>query len=300
MVNAETVARIFREVCGEYHPEELEESKRFVLTVPFPDGGLFDSPNQVIKVPVFIRREEKAQYPEIRISPFITSPEKFYGYKYTRTVGVPPMEVPDVSYKRTRVDAKIVRSTFQVDIYATDEVELYRIRDTLKNRIHRFNYVETAPFIETEGWEEISENVYLNSDYNPDLLQLYKAYENGVRLKKVDNVEDVTGSWNLTDEGLYVHPYNDINKIEYWEITNGGLTLSDGNTIREKGIYQITTLQSRAFEEIDPLIVRWLFTFRINYLSTTEMDVGRTFGEVKANVQKIKKNLKRILKLLKK
>jgi hypothetical protein len=286
MVQAEVVARVFREVCGDYFPAEFQENKRFVLTVPFPEGGVYDDPDQIIRVPVFIRREEKAQYPEIRISPFITSPEKYHGYKYTRTVGVPPMEAADLLYKRTRVDAKIIRSTFQVDVYATDEVELYRIRDALKDRIHRFNYVETASFIEIEGWEEIADNVYLNEDYNPDLLQLYKVYEDGVRLTKTDDIENTVGSWNLTEEGLYVHPYDDINKIEYWEITNGGLTLSDGNTIRSKGIYNITTLQSRAFEEVDPLIVRWLFVFRVDYLSTTEMDVGRTFGKVNANAKK--------------
>lgn len=285
MVKAEIIARTFREICGDYFPEEIEEAKRFVLSVPFPPGGLYEEPDEIIRVPVFIRREEKAQYPEIRISPYVTSPESYYGYKYTRTPGEPPTEVSDRNYRRTRVDVKIIRSTFQVDIYATDEIDLYRIRDTLKERIHRFTYVETADFIETEGWEEIETGTYLNDAYTPDTVKLYKVYEDGIRLIKTENVLETVGSWNLTNEGLYVHPFEDINNIQYWEITNGGLVLSDGNTARSKGILNIKTIQSRAFEEIDPLILRWIFMFRVDYLSTTEMDVGRTFGKVSTNAK---------------
>lgn len=269
----EVVARTFREMCGDYFPAETEEAKRFVLTVP--DGYGTDDD---IRVPVFIRREEKAQYPEIRISPFITSPEEYYGFKHTYSPGVAPYENTDINYKRTRVDAKIVRTTFQVDIYATDEVDLYRIRDTLKDRIHKFNYVETAKFVESEGWEQDG-NIYVNSDYNTDIVELYKVYEDGTRLTKSTTL-DTAGTWNLTDDGLYVYPYDDINNVEYWEVTNGGLVLSDGNSIRSKGIFNVKTSLSKALEEVDPLIIRWIFQFKVDYLSTTTMDVGRTFKEV--------------------
>ena len=285
MVKPETVVRTFREVCGEFFPAEIEEAKRFVLSVP-------NDPDEDLKVPVLVRREEKAQYPEIRVSPFVTAPEILHVQKWTRSPGVAPFEVPELQYRRTRVDAKIIRATFQVDIYALDEIDIYRIRDALKKRIHRFRYLEAAPFIETVGWEEVldeddnSTGVYLNDGYNPQLLQLMKAYENGRRLTKTEDTENIVGSWNLTDEGLYVHPYEDINEVEYWEITNGGLALSDGDSMQTKGIFQIRTVQSRAFEELDPLILRWLFMFRVDYLSTETMDVGRTFGQVNANVEK--------------
>jgi len=283
----ERVARTFREMCGDFFPAQTDETKRFVLSVP-------NGSSSNIKVPVFIRRDIKAQYPEIRISPFVSTPEILHVQKWTRSPGVAPMEVPDVMYRRTRVDARVVRSTFQVDIFALDEVDIYRIREALRRRIHQFKYVESAPFVETQGWEEIldihgnSTGAYLNNDYNPDMLDLIKAYENGEKLVKTEDVENTIGSWNLTDEGLHVHPYEDINKIEYWEITNGGKVLSDGYSIQSKGIMNIRTIQSRAFEELDPLIIRWILMFRVDYLSTTKMDVGRTFGEVNANVKENK------------
>lgn len=273
-MKSEDVVRYFREVCGEYFPDATTENKRFLLTV--------DDNGTEIQVPIFVRRTEPAQYPQIRFSSFRAIPETYSTFAYTYSPGIPPYEDPNLKYKRARVDTVIHRAQLQVDIYTQDKLQVYRIRDALKQRIHKFAEAEVGNFTEWEWEQDVSPNdIYYNLNYNTN-IPITRAFEDGVPLVKSDDLS-VAGTWNLTDKGLFVNPYNDITQVNFWEITNGGYVFSDGVPIMGKGFMAIATIRSRPMDDTDPLINRWSFVYRIDYREDITMDVGRTFKELSIN-----------------
>jgi hypothetical protein len=283
-MKSEEVIRYFREMCGDFFPTETKEAKRFVLTVPDPNNTYGTDASTNMKVPVFVRRTEKATYPQIRIAQFLGNPEKFTSSAWTYSYGVPPNEIPTLKYRRARVDTIVHRAQIQVDAFSNDKIEVYRIRDELIARIHKFIYVEVAPFVEND-WAQDINNVYYNTGYNTS-FNIIKCYENDVLLSKTSDVENTQGSWNLTDEGLFVNPLEDINAITFYEITNGGNVFSDSTTARSKGFLNVKVIRSRPMDDINPLISRWIITFGVDYREDIVMDVGRTFGEVLVNDEK--------------
>ena len=277
-LNSAQFTRYFREILGDFFSAEMIEAKRFVLSVA--DNGM----GQPVDVPIFVRRKDKAQYPEIRMTPFFADPTLFPPKpNYSYSPGIPPMENPDIMYKRERVDSQVRRSQVQVDIYALDKMELYQIRDALIRRMHQFLYVEVAPFIIPEGWVEDANGVYSNSGYDTT-FNIIQAYEGNYNyLTKTADVETTVGSWNLTDEGLFVNPFNEISDVIFLDNTNEGKVFSDGSNIRQKGILIIKTIRSHAISDPNPLIERWSFMFRVDFIEEIPMGVGRTFKEVDVN-----------------
>jgi hypothetical protein len=274
-MKTEEVIRYFREMCGDFFPTETEEAKRFVLTVPYPTTT---NPNRTMKVPIFVERTEKATYPEIRIAQFLNNPEKYVSTAWTYSYGEPPYEDPNIKYKRARVDTITHRAQIQVDAFAKNKIEVYKIRDQLIERIHKFIYIQVAPFVERE-WTINTEDVYYNTGYNTS-FKIIKCYENDVLLTKTDDVATTPGSWTLTDQGLYVNPLENIDNVTFYENTNGGYVFSDNTTARSKGFLNVKVIRSRPMEDINPLISRWIITFGVSYREDIIMDVGRTFGEV--------------------
>jgi hypothetical protein len=275
-MKSEEVIRYFREACGDFHPEANEENKRFVLPVDInADGHIHD-------VPIFVRRTEGAEYPQVRLSTFRANGEQCVATAYTWSPGVPPYEDPNIEYRRARVDTKVHRAQLQVDIYSLDKLQTYRIRDELTKRIHKFFYVETASFVEFDWVQDISPTgLYYNTGYDTS-INIIAAYEGDSILTKSDDVT-TKGTWNLTDEGLFVNPLIDIDKIKFYEITNGGYVFNDGFTTQAKGFLAYDTIRSRPMEDENPLISRWTFTFRLDYREDIIMDVGRTFKELSVN-----------------
>ena len=271
-MKTEEVVRYFREACGDFHPEATEESGRFVLPVDINNSGVKTN------VPVFVRRTEPAQYPQIRFASFRAIGDEYVATTYSRSPGVAPFENPDIRYRRSRVDAKLHRAQLQVDIYTLDKLQTYRIRDVLTERLHKFFHLEEGNFVEFDWVQDISpNNIYYNTGYDTS-FKIIKACEGDRALIKSDDLS-VSGTWNLTDGGLFVNPFEDITKVNFWEITNGGYVFSDGLSVWSKGFFSLQTIRSRPMEDIDPLISRWTFTFRIDYREDIVMDVGRTFKE---------------------
>ena len=122
-MNSVEFIRYFREVLGDFFSAEIDEAKRFVLHVP--DNGLGDA----IDVPVFVRRQVEAQYPQIRMTAFPGDATTMTDISYSYSQGEAPYENPDIKYRRGRVDYQVRRSQVQIDIYSFDKLELYTIRD---------------------------------------------------------------------------------------------------------------------------------------------------------------------------
>ncbi len=261
------VVRYFREVLGDFHPEAITESGRFVLKV-----GSFG-------VPIFVERIEQATYPQIRLSSFLSNSEIYRTFTYTYTKGVAPNEDPNLNYKRSRIDSILHRTNIQVDIYGQNKIQVFQIRDALRDRIYRFFNIDIAFLTETEWIQQ--GNIYLSTNYSTK-DPILKVEEGTTHLTKSDDAS-ATGTWALTDAGLLVHPINDISQIRIAENENNGLAFSDGDCTREKGFMNLKVVRSRPMEDTNPLVQRWLYTFRIDYREDIEMGIGRSVNELDIN-----------------
>ena len=86
--------------------------------------------NSNIKVPNFLFKDGTAEYPEIRISPFLSDESTSH-----------PIRV-----RRYDLDAKVKyhRAIFQIDIYATNIVLLNKIYSAVRKRIDLFYDIDTV------------------------------------------------------------------------------------------------------------------------------------------------------------
>ena len=86
---------------------------------------IIEDQGEIVKVPNYLFKDNKAEYPEIRISPFIRDEEVAH-------------PIRDRSCNR---DDKIkhYRAIFQIDIYATNVVIAYKLYDAVSSRVDLFN-----------------------------------------------------------------------------------------------------------------------------------------------------------------
>ena len=205
---------IIRQVIGH------EESDGFYTYVNYN--------NDIIKVPNFLFKDAPAEYPEIRISPFlkdetISNIVQHRGYNYNN--------------KQT-----INRAEFQIDIYATNIAQVNQIYDEVFNRIDLARDIEHIKYGYDTEFIEVEPNFYVNKHYTAKTHSFSKISIDNFKIDNVNNENDLykyNNVYLLKDDGLYIHTFLEIKRIRIFSIING-LLLPDGNTIHSKNIVNLS------------------------------------------------------------
>ena len=195
-----------------------------------PDGfyTYVENNSDIIKVPNYLFKDAPAEYPEIRISPFledkiISNPLRIKKYDYNNKY---------VAY----------RAKFQIDIFATNIAQINQIYDEIFRRIDLAYEIEHVTYGYTNDFVEIYPNIYVNKKITSKYFKFNSITIGHNRINIVDNKEDFNNNNNvylLNNNGLYVHTLFDIKRIRMRSIING-LLLPDGNSIHSKGIVKLS------------------------------------------------------------
>lgn len=283
------LVKFFRQLCGEYYPTETDNAKRFVL-----DAGELDVPN-------FVELEHETVFPQMQITPFVSTKEDFVGEQWTKAQGDQNLlQNPDIEYVVTDTSTHGKTSRFQIDILAMSDLDIYEIIKYLQTRYWKFVNAELAEFQDSENFEEIIETIngtptptgaYSSSEYNNSILNLARVEEivddERQVLTEVDVSDDVTdteGSWFLDDDTLYIHPIADIDNIVFIEIIYG-LVFHDGYCTKEKGLKSIGIITSTKGWDTDPDVSRWTMMLELHFRQLEDKTVGRSFAEVEVDAE---------------
>jgi hypothetical protein len=263
--------RTLRELCGVYHPEEVEENKRFTLLV---DGQ---------EVPVFVGSQTKAEYPEIRIHPFFYEEIEYKGAGYGYSPGVGPTQDPNIMYKTRGEDLFYKTIISQIEIYSKSLETTLLIRDAVFQRIMKFGLLEHANVKILYPWEKDG-NVYINRNYDTGSSILRVSNDNET-LSKTSEFETTPDSWYWDGENLYVNTDSDIGELDFMKNTNNGLVFHDGTDLIGRGFYNLSFVKNKQESDRDPHVSKWEFRIKSKYQEIINLDMGESFAQVNVNDQ---------------
>lgn len=197
-----------RQILGE------EKSNGFFLPVIYND--------KEIQVPNYLFKDAPAEYPEIRISPFLED----------------EMESHAVRIRKYNYDNKkrFYTAKFQIDIYATNVAQVNTIYDALERRIDLFYDIDTVIYGYNKTFKQIGEYLYHSNMFVSDHFCFSDIIINGWRIHKVNHYDDMEmNTYIINHDGLYIKTCLPIKLIKMWSIVNG-LTFPDGTTAFSRGI----------------------------------------------------------------
>lgn len=245
----ELIYRI-RQIIGE------EEEDGFYTPVKYND--------EVIKVPNYLFKDGPSKYPEIRISPFLSDTLKAHPIRVT-------------SYGRN-IKRKFYDAIFQVDIYATNVVQLNNIYSAVKRRIDYFYDIDTVLYGYDKHFQLLDEerNIYYHKGYNTNDFKIISIYFGNIPLLRVYDKDKLKtkNTYYLDETGLYVNTLFNIKMIKINAIISG-LTFPDGQTANSKGIIKTRTMNKRTLSELEENNVeRISFELGIFYMMDQERNIG--------------------------
>lgn len=197
-----------RQILGE------EKSNGFFLPVVYN--------NKNIQVPNYLFKDAPAEYPEIRISPFLEDKMESH-----------PIRIRKYNYDNKK---RFYTAKFQIDIYATNVAQVNTIYDALEKRIDLFYDIDTVIYGYNKSFKRLNDYVYHNPIFTSENFQFSDIVINGKRIHKVNNYDDMEmNTYIINNKGLYVKTALPIKFIRMWSIING-LTFPDGTTAFSRGI----------------------------------------------------------------
>jgi hypothetical protein len=263
-MKAAQLIRVFREICGDYHPSE---DLRFSFSV---DGA---------SVPNFVDTEHLVQYPQIQITPFIKDDLKDIFETDTLEKSLDPYENPNIDYVKHIEKTTFKEAKFAVDILTKNLEQLLKIQGILESRFENFFSVELGEFVERE-WSPYNE-IFYNGHYNAT-INIIRAYDEDNLLIKgedIPEVEDTAGSWGLFDTGLYVNPLTDVQNLIFVDKIYGSV-FSDGFSAKEKDLKNYKIVSSSQEHDKDTSTKRWKMMVQLKYRDSVERSIGRSFKEI--------------------
>ena len=245
----ELIYRI-RQIIGE------EEEDGFYTSVKYND--------EVIKVPNYLFKDGPSEYPEIRISPFLSDTLKAHPIRVT-------------SYGRN-IKRKFYDAIFQIDIYATNVVQLNNIYSAVRRRIDYFYDIDTVLYGYDKHFQLLDEerNIYYHKGYNTNDFKIISIYFGNIPLLRVYDKDKLKtkNTYYLDETGLYVNTLFNIKMIKINAIISG-LTFPDGQTANSKGIIKTRTMNKRTLSELEENNVeRISFELGIFYMMDQERNIG--------------------------
>lgn len=222
---------------------------------------LIEDKDEIIKVPNYLFKDGKAEYPEIRISPFVrdehvSHPIRVRGHNRNDKV-------------------KHYRATFQIDIYATNIVIANKIYSAVSNRIDLFDEYDTILYGYNKSFKEIEENLYFTNIYNSTNFNIFRILIHNNVISKVSS-EDLleNNTYIINEDGLYIQTTLPIQHVQIFNILSG-LTFSDGEIAYDKNIISLKIKNKKMLSELENnRVERISFDLNILYNMTQVRDPG--------------------------
>ena len=193
-----------------------------------------------IDVPNLLFKDGPIQYPEIRVSPFLTESQKSHSIR-----------IRDFNHdsKTTFYD-----TIFQIDIYATNVVLVNNIEQAIRNRIDLFYDIDSIIYGYDKSFKQIDteRHVYYTPKYNSCntkviSVRFFKKPMKKVLLKKDLKKKD---TFFIDKTGLYIHTDFPIKMIQINSVLNG-LVFPDGDTAHKKGIIKTRIMNRRSLSQLE-------------------------------------------------
>lgn len=214
--------------------------------------------NQIIQVPNYLFKDGTANYPEIRISPFLSDESTSH-----------PIRV-----RSFELDAKVKyhRAIFQIDIYATNIVLVNKIYSAIRKRIDLFYDIDTVWYGYDKTFKkiDIEKNIYFSPVYNIENFTIISVSCCKKRFTRVREKEFLKkkNTYYIDKTGLYISTDLPIKMIRINNILNG-LVFPDGETEHQKGIIKTHTQNKRMLSELEKNNVERI-SFELGILYKTE------------------------------
>ena len=214
--------------------------------------------NKMYKVPNYLFKDAPAEYPEIRISPFISD------------VSVVRPQRKQCRHNRlTKV--RYNEAVFQIDIYATTVPMVNNIYSAVHERIDLFNDYDIIKYGYNKSFKQIDENLYYTNIYNTKNFNIFRILINNNIIKKVDNRNEMqNNTYMITEDGLYVQTTLPIQKIRILNILNG-LTFSNNKRAYDERIFELKIQNRKMLSELEKNNVERI-TFDLSIFYSTYQD----------------------------
>lgn len=213
--------RIIRQVIGE------ERADGFFTPVSYN--------GEMIEVPNFLFKDAPSVYPEIRISPFLEDNQEAH-----------PIRIRGHNYENKK---EFFTAKFQVDIYATNIVQVNDIYDAVKRRIGLFYDIDTVVYGYDKRFKQIGRHIYCNEEYKN--FRFADVMVGDIHLKPVTRIEDLKINTYLANEdGMYINTCLPIQFLRMRSIING-LLLPDGETTYAKSVIKMRVANRIMLSELE-------------------------------------------------
>jgi len=163
---------------------------------------------EVIKVPNYLFKDAPAEYPEIRISPFIRDTEA--------TV---PQHI-----QRCTSSSKLYHyyANFQIDIYATTIPMVNNIYEEVYKRIDYFHDFDAVTYGYNKSFKEIDDNLYFSKIYNAQNFNIFRILINYNIIHRVNDINELkNNTYIINEDGLYIRTTLPIQNIQINHSVNG-------------------------------------------------------------------------------
>lgn len=219
--------------------------------------------NKVIQVPNFLFKDGPAQYPEIRISPFVTESKASHSIRIR-------------NYNSDR-KSSYYNTMFQIDIYATNIVLVNKIYDTIRRRIDLFYDIDSIVYGYDKHFNLIDKEkrIYHNKMYN-DKIKIISIRFGALILERVTQKNQLNkkNTYYIDETGLYVNTDFDMKFIAISVVLNG-LVFPDNETAHSKGIIKTRIMNRRSLSNLENNIVeRVSFELGIFYRMDSKRNPG--------------------------
>ena len=193
-----------------------------------------------IKVPNYLFRDGTANYPEIRISPFLSDSQKSHSIRIR-------------DYGRD-TKTKFYNAKFQIDIYATNIVLVNKIYSAIKHRLDFFYDIDTVLYGYDKSFQLIDSdrNIYYTPKYNNKDFTIIGVMFFRMLLQKAKDKQELKrkDTYFIDETGLYIHTDLPIKMVRINSIING-LVFPDGDTAHQKGIIKTRTMNKRQLSQLE-------------------------------------------------
>ena len=245
--------RFVREIIGE------EEPKGFFTHVRHNHKN--------IKVPNYLFKDAPAEYPEIRISPFIKDVEETNQRRLVRMNRLGKL--------------RHYTATFQIDIYATNIAMVNNIYDAVYNRIDLFNDYDMVRYGYNRSFKKIGHNKFFTSLYNSQSFNIVRILIDNMIIHKVRNKDLLrNNTYTINEDGLYVQTTLPIHKIRIYHIING-LKFSNGKIAYDEHIINMKISNKKMLSELeDNNVERITFDLNIFYNMLQERHPGSILDDI--------------------
>ena len=224
--------------------------------------------NKIYKVPNFLFKDAPAEYPEIRISPFVTDVE---------VTAQKRLQCRQNKLSKIRH----YKAIFQIDIYATSIQMVNNIYDAVNERIDLFNDYDIVVYGYNKSFKQVGENKYFTPIYNKKSFNIFRILINHNIIRQVDSIQNLTNNtYIINEDGLYVQTTLPIHKIRILNILNG-LIFSNNKTAYDEHILQLDIQNKKMLSELEKNNVeRITFDLSIFYNMRQDRNPGPILEDV--------------------